>query len=153
MILTDYYKMERLPEFAGHKTPRFDTVASTGDYPLFESISSRSKVKRFFCYYNGIPDSFIKEAKMKAERAISNTGNISSVFIPIANKSWYGHGDVKGTTDAILFVFSFDYQSMELFIARGRKYNQKQLYNLLYDGELNVEMDRLREMAKPVKGK
>ena len=41
-----------------------------------------------------------------------------------------------------------DYQSMELFIARGRKCNQKQLYNLLYDGELNIEMDRLRETAK-----
>ena len=33
MILTDYYRMVRLQEYANNKTPRFDTIASTGEYP------------------------------------------------------------------------------------------------------------------------
>lgn len=147
MILTDYYKLKRLPEYANNKTPRFDTVASTGEYPMFEELASKSRVKRFFCYYNGIPDTFTHHAQQKAERAITNTKNISSVFIPSLNKPYYGHGDVKGTNDAILFVFSNDYKEMELFIARGLRNNQKQLYSLLYDSELIEQMDILRGRA------
>ena len=144
MILTDYYLLERLPEFLKNRTPRFDCTASTGEYPPFEDLASKSRVKRFFCYFNGLPNSFSENAKNKAERCITNTKNISSVFIPVLNKHWLGYGDVKGTQDALLFVFSWDYSRMEIFVARGYKNNQKRLYNLLYDNELMEEMDKLR---------
>jgi len=144
MILTDYYKLERLPEFAKNKTPRFDCIASTGEYPLFENMAARSKVNRFFCYYNGIPGTFSSKAKQNAERAITNTKNISSVFIPNLKKPLLGFGDVKGTQDAILFVFSPDCIAMEVFIARGYKNNKRGLYNLLVDGELNGEIEIIR---------
>lgn len=147
--LTDYYKLRRLPEYAENKTPRFDCVSSTGSYPQFEFIAQRSRVKRFFVYYNGIPDSFSSNAKNNAERAITNTRNISSVFIPTLNKPFLGYGDVRETQDAILFIFSYDYMEMEIFIARGLKNNQKQLYNLLYDNELFDEITILREKSIP----
>ena len=145
--VTDYYLMERLPEFMKNKTPRFDCTASTGSYPLFEEMANKSRVKRFFCYYNGLPNSFSQHAKNNAEMAITNTKNISSVFIPTMNKCWLGYGDVKGTQDALLFVFNGDYTRMEIFVARGYKNNRKGLFNLLYDNELADQLDRLRERA------
>lgn len=147
MILTDYYSLERLPEFLKNRTPRYDCTSSTGEYPPFEDIANKSRVKRFFCYYNGVPDSFSDRARNKAERAITNTKNISSVFIPILHKILLGYGDVKGTQDALLFVFSSDYSKMEIFVARGYKYNSKRLFNLLFDNELIDEMNRLRSRA------
>lgn len=147
MILTDYYRLERLAEFLMNRTPRFDCKASTGEYPPFEDIARKSRVKRFFCYYNGLPNSFSENAKNKAERCITNTNSISSVFIPSLDKQQLGYGDVKGTQDALLFVFSPDYSSMEIFVARGYKNNQKRLFNLLYDNELVEEMHRLRNRA------
>lgn len=148
MILSDYYKLERLPEFANRKTPRYDCTASTGRYPLFERMAAASRVKRFFCYYNGIPGSFSDIARQQAERAITNTKNISSVFIPDLHSPLYGFGDVKGTLDAILFIFSPDYQTMEIFISRGNKMNQRGVYNLLVSGQLNGELAALRGVAK-----
>ena len=147
MILTDYYRMVRLQEYANNKTPRFDTIASTGEYPRFEQMAAKSRVKRFYCYYNGIPDSFSNRAREQAERAITNTKNISSVFIPNLNKPLFGYGDVKGTQDAILFVFSADYSLMEVFIARGYKPHQKALYASMMRGDLNTEMSRIRQAA------
>ena len=147
MIITDYYRMVRLQEYANNKTPRFDCIASTGEYPMFQDMAARSKVKRFYCYYNGIPDSFSNRARQKAERAITSTKNISSVFIPNINKPLFGYGDVKGTQDAILFVFSADYNLMEIFIARGYKPQQKTLYASMMRGDLNDEIIRIRQHA------
>ena len=147
MIITDYYRMVRLQEYANNKTPRFDCIASTGEYPMFQDMAARSKVKRFYCYYNGIPDSFSNRARQKAERAITTTKNISSVFIPNINKPLFGYGDVKGTQDAILFVFSADYNLMEIFIARGYKPQQKALYASMMRGDLNDEIIRIRQHA------
>ena len=148
MILTDYYSLERLPENMSKRTPRYDTTASTGSYPLFESMAARSRVKRFFCYYNGLPDSFSNRAHQKAERAITNTKNISSVFIPYLDKPLYGYGDVKGSQDAILFIFSADYTRLELFIARGYRSNARALFQRFLDGGLNSELEILRGLAK-----
>lgn len=151
MRITDYYRLRILPENEGKKTVRFDTVASSGSYPLFESMAEKSKVKRFFCYYNGVPDTFSDRARQKAERAITKSScNISSVFIPNQNKSHLGYGDVKGTQDALLVVFSADYHTMELFIIRGEKFNQRALYGLMATGQLNQEIQYFRNNSKSV---
>lgn len=83
----------------------------------------------------------------KRQRAITSTKNISSVFIPNINKPLFGFGDVKGTQDAILFVFSADYNLMEIFIARGYKHQQRALYNAMVKGELSAEIYKIRQMA------
>lgn len=146
MILTDYYKME---EVKVRKSHRFDCTASTGGYNPFEAIASRSRDKRFFIYYNGIPDSFSANAQRQADRAITNGDNLSSVYIPDLDTPLMGYGDMQGTNDALLFLFKEDYKQMEIFVARGYKNNVKGLFALFAEGELSAETDRLRQQARP----
>ncbi len=145
MILTDYYLLKELKELKSH---RLDCVASTGGYNPFEQIAQRSKVKRFFCYFNGVPKSFSVHTLRKAEMAITNGDNISSVFIPDINQHQKGYGDTKGTADGLLFLFSDDYKQMEIFVARGYKYDMQSVCNLFLAGELDGEMEVLRKTAK-----
>ena len=145
MILTDYYKLQVIKVMKSH---RFDCTASTGEYPLFEEVAERARNGRFFCYYNGVPDTFSANAKRKADRAFTNKDNISSVFIPDLANPLKGYGDVKGTSDGLLFLFSDDYSTVEWFVARGYKNNIKNLFNMFTDGELEDELQMLRARAK-----
>ena len=104
MRITDYYRLRILPENEGKRTVRYDTVASSGSYQLFEDMAAQSKVKRFFCYYNGVPDT------------------------------------------------STDYKQVELFIIRGEKFNQRALYNLMVTGQLNQEIQEVRNQAISIGG-
>jgi hypothetical protein len=152
-MITDYYRLQILPENDGKKTVRFDTVASTGSYKLFEEMAAKSKVNRFFCYYNGVPDTFSDRARQNAERAITKSGcNISSVFVPDPTKPLMGFGDIKGSMDALLVFFSQDYKIMELFIIRGQKFNKRALYNLMVTGHLNQEIQEVRNQAVSIGG-
>ena len=149
MRITDYYRLRILPENEGKRTVRYDTVASSGSYQLFENMAAQSRVKRFFCYYNGVPNTFSDIARNNAERALTKSRcNISSVFIPDQNIPRLGYGDIKGTLDALLVHFSTDYKQMELFIIRGEKFNQRALYNLMATGRLNQEVHIFRGKAK-----
>lgn len=144
MILTDYYKMQ---EIIVRKSHRFDCVASTHSYNPFEQMGQRAKAKRFFFYYTEVPDKFNVDALRKADRAISNGDNISSVFVPDLNTPCKAFGDVKGTNDALLFLFTDDYRQVEVFVARGYKYNSGNLCRLFLDGEMDDEIDELRRQA------
>ena len=147
MILTDYYLMKEIKRLKSH---RFDCTASTGGYDPFEAIAARSKDKRFFFYYNGVPDTFSARAQRKADRVITNSQNISSVYIPdLKGNPLKGYGDVKGTSDALLFLFADDYKQIELFVARGFKNNVKNLCTLFVDGELEGDIVKIKEMATP----
>lgn len=145
MILTDYYLLQEIKPLKSH---RFDCVASTGEYEPFETIAQRSKVKRFFCYYNGVPSTFSADAQRKADRAITNGDNISSVFIPDLENPLKGYGDTKGTNDGLLFLFSEDYKQLEIFVARGYKNNIQNLCNLFLDKELDDEITALKSRVK-----
>lgn len=145
MILTDYYLMR---EVKVRKSHRLDCVASTGEYPPFEYIAQKSRDKCFFLYYNGVPETFSMNAQRKADRAITNGDNISSVYIPDLENPLLGYGDTRGTNDALLFLFSQDYKQLEIFVARGYKNNSKGLFNLFADGELSGEIDRMRKQVK-----
>ena len=68
----------------------------------------------------------------------------------------YGYGDVRGTADALLFVFDGveivncnipQEAAIEVFVARGKSKDRVPLYNLLTDGELDEEMSELRAKA------
>lgn len=148
MILTDYYKMIEIKPLKSH---RFDCVASTGEYDFFEDIAQRARDKRFFFYYTELPVSFSAHAQRRAERVITNKTNISSVYIQDLQDPLKGWGDVIGTEDAILFLFSDDYKEMELFIARGYKNNVQGLFGLFQEGELDEEIKNIRARAKQVK--
>ena len=146
MKLTDYYKLQEIRIVKSH---RFDCTASTGGYEPFEAMALTSRVKRFFCYYNGVPDTFNAQAKRKADKALTNGDSISSVFTPDLDNPLLGYGDMKGTNDALLFLFAEDYKGVEVFVARGLKNHVKGLFALFADGELADEMECLRQQAKP----
>ena len=142
MILTDYYNFGKLPEQKSKM--RTDCISSTKGYPVFEAL--RNKAGSLFVYFGDVPTSFGGDIKRKADKAITKTTNISSVFVPDVEKL-LGFGDVKSTQDAILIVFNCNYSQMEIFVARGQKNNCRQLYNLLADGELDTEIASLKKQA------
>lgn len=147
MKLTDYYKMVKLPTCKSKL--RFDCVASTGGYEPFEERAARGRDKRFKFYYGGTPDTFTANAQRKADRVITDTTSISSVFTPDLDNPLLGYGDTVGTGDALLFLFSEDYRQIEIFVARGLKNHSKGLFALYADGELSEEIEQLRAQAKP----
>jgi len=142
MILTDYYKMAKLPEVKSKL--RIDCTASTKSYPDFEAL--RNKKEELFFYFGDVPDSFSGNAKRKADKALTKTKSISSIYVPDIQKK-YAFGDMFCTSDALLFTFNNDYSEIEIFVARGQRNNVRQLYNLFSDGELNDEIEQLRKRA------
>jgi len=142
MILTDYYQMQKLP---GQKSKlRMDCIKSTKSYPEFEAM--RNKGGQFFFYFGNVPERFGGDVHRKADKAITKTKNISSVFVPDI-ELLFAYGDIRGTNDALLLLFNFDYSVIDIFIARGQRNNRIGLYNLLADGELIQEIEELRNKA------
>jgi hypothetical protein len=147
-IITDYYKCQRLPEFSKNRTPRFDCIASSASYPKFEAIAKRARVNRFFFYYTDIPERFDPAVRRKTDKSINNGKNITSVYmLDIQNFPNLAFGDIKDTTDALLFIFSDDDSVLEVFVCRGQKNNRVALCNLLADGELDEEIDFFRKQT------
>jgi len=142
MILTDFYKGENLP---GAAKTRYDVTASTGEYLTFETKLKNKKNGLSF-YFGDVPPAFHFAGSDRPDKAISKSDNISSVFVPDV-KLPYGFGDVRGTGDALLMIFSDNYRIIELFIARGQRNNRRNLYILLVDGELDNEIAFLRQNA------
>lgn len=147
MILTDYYKMAKLPTCKSKM--RMDCIASTGSYEPFEARATRTREKRFKFYFGDTPEQFKAEAKRKSGMAISDGSYISSVYVPDLENPLMGYGDMVGTQDALLFLFTEDYRSVEVFVARGLKNNKNGLFNKFTDGELGEEVKALRERATP----
>ncbi|KAA6326887.1 hypothetical protein EZS27_024064 [termite gut metagenome] len=150
MILTDYYCFEKLPDQKSKL--RIDCTASTKGYPDFESL--RNKAGELFVYIGGNTHTKAGE-KRKADLAISKTKHISSVYLPDVTGT-LAYGDMVGTKDAMLFIFSnADFvegkintgAKIEILIARGQRNNRSQLFNLLSDGELEDEITALKKQA------
>ena len=164
MILTDYYKFERL---ATKAKSRMDCTASTMSYEEFEEKRAIKTQRASECrdstnvgdlviYYNDVPPQFGGNVHRKADKSITiKSKNLSSVFVPDINSN-FAFGDFKGTSDALLFVFhnlrTIDGviqkgAIIEVFIARGKSKDRVPLYNALADGELDEEMNMLREQV------
>ncbi len=143
MILNDYYKAEKLPE--SKSKLRYDVTSSTGTYEPFEAL--KNKKDELFFYYGDVPENFNSQVKRKADKCITKTKNISSVFVPDVTLL-YAYGDVNHTLDGLLLIFSEDYTTIEIFVARGQRNNKRSLYVLLSDGELQNEIEILRKNAK-----
>lgn len=162
MILTDYYRFERL---ATKAKSRMDCTASTMTYEEFEekraTTATRATERRdatnigdLVFYYNNVPPQFGGNVHRKADKSITiKRKNLSSVYVPDPNTN-FAYGDFKGTSDALLFVFHnlkiIDgvIQAgaiIEVFVARGKSKDRVPLYNALCDGELDEEMNALRK--------
>lgn len=163
-ILTDYYKFERV---AIKSKTRLDCTASTRSYPEFEekrtTRAARATEKKdgtsigdLIVYFGNVPDSFGGNVQRKADKSLTIKGkNLSSIYVPDV-QSGLGYGDVKGTTDALLFMFhDFSVTDgkvqagavLEVFIARGKSKDRIALFNVLTDGELDEEIEALRKQA------
>ncbi len=148
MILTDYYRFEKLPNQKSKL--RIDCTASTSSYDPLEAL--RNKRGDLFLYIGD--NTHTKAGKeRKADLVLSRTIHISSVYNPDLNLP-YWYGDMKGTTDAFLFVhkntefINGEIQAgavIELFVARGQRNNRNQLYNILADDGFDDEMNHLRK--------
>jgi hypothetical protein len=156
MILTDYYKAEKITDGKS----RFDITASTGDYDLFENLLT-NKLK---FNIGGLSFNFVERPDRwkgkKTDMALTKgSHNITSVKRPnIENNLAYG--DINGSNDGCIIVFNPDFKevgihTIEIFIARGLRNDTDGLWDLFTDGELNIEIETLRQKAvtKKVTGK
>ena len=96
----------------------------------------------------------------KADKSISIKGsNLSSIYVPDITKN-IAYGDFKGTTDALLFVFTDlevingviqEGSIIEIFVARGKSKDRVPLFDLFAGGELDEEMSELKSRAKSMR--
>lgn len=151
MILTDYYKLEKKNEFKW----KMNCTFSTQSYTEFERL--RNKNDELIFYITNNHSNKATNRKRITDLALSaSKAHLTGLYQPELDKPLL-YGDMKGTTDALLFVFK-DFEIIdnriqpnsivEVFVARGQRNNVQQLYTLLYDGELNQELDALRLKAK-----
>ncbi len=152
MIITDYYRFERLQ---GQKSKlRIDCVACSGGYPPLEGLRNRQGA--LFLYLGD--NSYTKAGnERKADLALSRTSHISSIYNPDINLP-YWYGDFNHTTDAMLFIHekaeitNGEMQTgavIECFVCRGQRNNRAQLYNALCDGLLDDEIEAMRKASIP----
>ena len=147
MILTDYYKAVKMTDAES----RYDVTNSTQSYEPFESLLiNKRKFNIGGLSFNYVlrPATFKGIDGRRPDMAITK-GNvsISSVYVPDLLKKLLAHGNINGTNDALIFVFSADMQIIELFIARGYKNDETALYQMVKAGELDAEMEALRAIA------
>jgi len=150
MILTDYYKAQKLTDAES----RYDVDNSTQEYELFESLlinKRKYNVGGLSFNYVPRPASFKGIDGRKTEMAITKGNvNISSIHVPDLQKNQIGYGDVNGTNDALIAIFSNDHKTIELFIARGYKNDVLALYEEIKAGFLDAEIEAIRSKAKDV---
>lgn len=141
-VLTDLYTFRHIE---GKAKSRLDCELCTGGYEPFENL--RNKSGELFCYLTDVPDRFKAYAKRKADKCLSKTNNISSLYVPDPGLP-YGYGDIAGTTDAIIFIFKPDFVEIEIFICRGLKACKRNLYQLLCDNQYISQIEFLRSQQK-----
>lgn len=156
MILTDYYKGQRLTEAQS----RFDVTASTGEYDLFEKLLiNKLKFNIGGLSFNYVPRPDRWTGKRSDYAITKGSHNITSVKRPDIETP-FAFGDINGTNDGCIIVFNTDFKdtdinTVEIFIARGCRNDTNSLWDLFTDGELTHEVEALRKKAvtKNVTGK
>ena len=149
MILNDYYLAERLTD----AKCRFDITVSTGNYDLFERLLiNKLKFNIGGLSFNCV--STPENHKGKKADSILCKGSFSITKIIRPNiESPVSYGDINGTNDACIILYNPDFKqvgitTIEIFIAKGAKNDKLQLWHLFTDGELNDEVEVLKQKAK-----
>jgi hypothetical protein len=150
MILTDYYKFQKLTDAAS----RYDVTHSTASYDLFENLLTNKRkfnVGGLSFNYVDRPKIWKGDAARIADKAFTKGQmNLSSIYVPDLQKPLIAYGDFQGTHDALLIFFSADYETIEVFIARGYANDMMAIYTHAKESELIEEMETIRAKAKPV---
>lgn len=146
MILTDYYKAEKLTE----AKYRYDITASSQSYDYFENLLIN---KRCFNIGGHSINCVSRPDKWKASKPslalTKGSSNITSIKRPDLETN-IAFGDINGSKDGCIIVFNEDYKSqgittIEIFIARGLRNDTNGLWNFFVDGELHHEVENLRD--------
>jgi hypothetical protein len=148
MILTDYYKGQRLTAAQS----RFDVTISTWGYDFFEKLL----INKLKFNVGGLSFNFVprpdKWTGKKTDYAITKgSHNITSVKRPNIETP-FAYGDINGSQDGCIIIFNSDFReiginTIEIFIARGLRNDTNSLWDLFSDGELNQEIETLRNKA------
>ena len=138
-LLDIYYGFERLSN--SRSKSRLDLVTLTQTYELLPNPN------KAWIYLIKVHEHIRGNQARKSELCLTGSDGkyISGVFIPEITKPEIGYGDIKGTTDAALFLLGEN--SLEILIAKGKKNTAFALYQLLADGELDHEIEALRKGA------
>jgi hypothetical protein len=147
MILTDYYKGEKLTD---RKTV-FDITASTGEYDYFETvlIVKRGINKGGLSFNFGQrPDNW---KGSHTDLAITKGVNITTVKRTDIETN-IAYGDINNTNDACIILFNPDFKEVginivEIFIARGCRNDQIGLMNRFELEDLKQEIEALKKRA------
>jgi len=150
MILTDYYKAQKLTQ----AECRFDVVLSTQSYEHFENLlinKRKFNVGGLSFNYVDRPASFNGNSNRLTEKAITKgNSNISSVYVPSIFNHLFAYGDINTTNDALILVFSQDFTTIEVFIARGYKNDCMALFQQFMVNEFEHEVELLKAKSKNV---
>ena len=145
LIFTDYYKAEQIAEAKS----RYDIILKNGTYPIFETqLLNKTKFNVGGLSFNYNKYTYSKaNYKRVPQMAISRGKHISGVYVPDLLNNKIAYGDIQGTSDAIIMLFSEDNSTIEIFVARGKVNDSIFLYNEVVAGEYNHEYDILRKNA------
>jgi hypothetical protein len=150
MIFTDYYKAQKLTQ----AECRFDVVLSTQSYEHFENLLiNKRKFNVGGLSFNFVdrPATFNGNHNRLAEKAITKGNcNVSSVYVPNVENHFIAYGDINTTNDALILLFSQDYSTIEVFIARGYKNDCMALYQQFVANEFEHEIEVLKAKSKEV---
>jgi hypothetical protein len=150
MIITDYYRGEKLPD-TGAKY-RYDITSSAGEVDFLESILiNKRDPNSGGLSFNLVPRPRWNGSRQPDMAICKGSQNLSSVYFPDVEAP-FAYGDINHTGDALLIVYNSDFKeigitTVELFVARGQKPNKKNIWILAVDGELSGELDNLRAQS------
>lgn len=143
MILDAHLHFEKTNK--GKSAFRLDLVSYS---EIYEPIYKPNKAGDVWIYLSPYTDNIKASSNRKGAMTISTReGNhISSVFIPNLERHTLAFGDVMSTNDAIIFLIGDG--MLDMFIAKGKKHSVNGLFDLLLDGELDAEIQFLREKTR-----
>lgn len=114
------------------------------DEPLIQFVSKKGQL--FF--YCSAPENYIvANAKRITDIGLSNGSHLSSIYIPNLEYPEDGYGDY--VNDCLLFKLDNDLSCIDLFVIKNGKHLKKQYFQLFIDGELEAEIKKIKQQAKP----
>jgi len=134
-MIDNYFKFEK--NLNSKAKTRYELVGYSE--PVYDHLNLK------FIYFMNTPERIKANQKRKSDFGISQKEWISSVFIPDIEKSNLAYGDVKNTEDLILIIISENV--LEFFLCKGKRNLFQTVLNLLYDGELDEEMTKIKSDA------
>jgi hypothetical protein len=169
-MLTAYYRFEVLPDEVKAKhgikaKARLDCTAYTNP-TSYKGLIDFVNAKGYKFLYKNATKQYIKaSSKRLAEWALGNgTLNLSSIYFEDIDFPQYGYGYPNANrllskgkpnplfpfrNDCYLFITNKDLSNIELLVIADGRNLAAGYYQLLIDGGLDQELERLREQAQP----